>query len=62
MMNNKPEFMTIREAAQVLGKQVRTIREWIHIGKIDAVKDLKGYRWLVFTDEVKRILEADNAE
>ena len=58
---NAPEFVTIREAAQMLGRKVRTIRGWIYDGKIDAVKDLKGYRWLVFIDEVNRILEADDA-
>lgn len=58
-MTGKPEFVTIREVAKMLGKKVRTIRGWISNGRIDAVKDLKGYRWLVFLDEVERIMRED---
>lgn len=49
------EFVTIRTAAKMLGKSVRTIRSWIHRGKLTAVKDEHGYRWLILIDDVKKV-------
>ena len=37
--------MTIREVAEILGLKVRTIREWIKTGKIEAGKI--GNRWFI---------------
>lgn len=37
--------MTIREAAEALGLKVRTIREWIRKGKIEAGKI--GSKWFI---------------
>lgn len=65
-MGMEPKFVSVRTAAKMLGKKVRTIRDWIYKGKIDAVKSSNGYRWMIFLDEVNRILgedaEVENAE
>lgn len=37
--------MTIREAAEILGLKVRTLREWIRKGKIEAGKI--GKVWII---------------
>lgn len=37
--------MTIKEAAEILGLKVRTIREWIRKGKIEAGKI--GCKWII---------------
>ena len=41
--------MTIRQTSDVLGLKVRTIREWIKTGRLDAMK--RGNRWHVL-DEI----------
>lgn len=65
-MGMEPKFVSVRTAAKMLGKKVRTIRDWIYKGKIDAVKSSNGYRWMIFLDEVNRILgedaEVENAD
>ena len=53
------DFVTIREAAKMLGKKVRTIRYWIHEGKINAIKTGSGYKWLICMDEIERVLGND---
>ena len=58
-MGMEPKFVSVRTAAKMLGKKVRTIRDWIYKGKIDAVKSSNGYRWMIFLDEVNRILGED---
>lgn len=57
-MSLEPKFVTIRTTAKMLEISVRTVRNWIMTGKLDAIKEPSGYRWLVFLDEVNRILEA----
>ena len=51
-----PKFVRTRTAAKMLGKKVRTVRQWIWDNKLDAVKDANGRTWLVFLDEVERII------
>lgn len=48
--------MTIREVAVYAGVQVRTVREWIRRGKINAIK--QGYRYYISEDEAVRVTEA----
>jgi excisionase family DNA binding protein len=45
----------IPEAADQLGRQVRTIRQWIHDGKIKAIKPPNKRHWMISEDEVERI-------
>lgn len=55
------EFYTIRNAAKVLNHPVRTVRYWVVTGKIKAVKDLNGRRWLIPISEIKRLMGEDCA-
>lgn len=56
-MEQEVKLITIRQAAKILNRRVRTVRDWIHKGKIDAVKGINGYRWYVFLDEIERLVE-----
>ena len=44
--------MTIRQTADALGLKVRTIRQWVRLGKIKAEKH--GQYWYIFDDEIMR--------
>lgn len=48
-------MLTIQDASKILGVAVRTIRFWIQTGKIKAVKNETGYKWLISMEEVERI-------
>ena len=52
--------MTIKEAAEALGLKVRTIREWIKIGRIQAKK--VGCKWIIPEDAIlsKEVQERAN--
>jgi len=41
-----PEWVTLREAAEITGKAVKTVRKWAVAGKVLAQKDSKGI-WFV---------------
>jgi excisionase family DNA binding protein len=57
-INGKPlpkrTFMWSSEAAEVIGCEPRTIREWIRDGKIESARreDENGGRWQIAVDEV----------
>ena len=58
MVNMGGDYMTIRETAEALGLKVRTIREWIRKGKIEAGKI--GNKWfipydVIYSEEVQEI-------
>lgn len=59
-MGFEPKFVTVRIAAKMLNRKVRTVRGWIHSEKIKAIKDSNGHRWLIYLDEVERILGEDS--
>lgn len=50
-------YYELHAVAKLLGKKVRTIRYWVQIGKLKAIKNLTGYRWLVSQEEIDRIRE-----
>ena len=52
----------LSEVAALLGLKVRTIRQWVHDGKIKANKAPGTKRWLVFESEIRRIQGADGNE
>lgn len=55
-------YYELHVVAKLLGKKVRTIRYWVQTGRIKAIKNLTGYRWLVSQEEINRIREEmDNA-
>ena len=45
----------LNEVARMLGVQVRTVRSWVHSGKIKAQKIAGTKRWIVLESEVKRL-------
>ena len=50
-------YYRLNDAARMLGIQVRTLREWIKLGKIKAIKDANNWYWLISEDEVAKYLE-----
>ena len=46
---------TLLEVADLLGLKVRTIRQWVHDGKIRAVKPKGAKQWIVFESEIRRL-------
>ena len=54
MIDKNKSLLKLRDASKVMGIQVRTLREWIKLGKINAVK-LEGCpMWFISTDEIER--------
>lgn len=45
---------TLRETARILGIQVRTVRQWVKEGKIEAKKYDKCRMWFVSAEEIER--------
>ena len=43
------------ETASLLGIKVRTVREWIRNGKLNAQKLANSNRWVVLESEIKRV-------
>ena len=50
----------LREAAALLGVKVRTIREWIKLGKIQAVKSENDWYWEIPESEIVKRLSDEN--
>lgn len=48
---------SIREAAEIIGVQVRTIREWLKLGKIHGEKNPISKRWFFTQEEINRVAE-----
>lgn len=48
------ELYKLKDASKMLGLQVRTLREWIKLGKIKAIK-LEGCpMWFISSEEIKK--------
>ena len=47
---------SIKEASTVLGVKVRTVREWIHDGKLKAKKYDCSNRWFISESEIIRLM------
>jgi len=43
------------QAAELLGVKPRTIREWLHNGKLKANKIPNSDRWIIMESEIKRM-------
>ena len=52
----------VMQVSQLLGIKSRTVREWIHTGKIKANKIYGSQRWIVMESEVKRLQGVHNSE
>ena len=46
------KYYSLKEAAKLLGIQVRTVREWIRQGKIQAEKAENGWYWRISEEEI----------
>ena len=44
----------LRESSAMIGIKVRTIREWIRLGKIHAIQDSRTRRWYISESEIER--------
>lgn len=49
------QYYHIRAAAQLLGMTVRTVRQWVHDGKIKAVQYANRGKWYIPESEINRI-------
>jgi excisionase family DNA binding protein len=46
---------SLLQTAEFLGIKVRTVRDWVHKGKIKATKITGSNRWVVKESEIKRL-------
>lgn len=53
------KYYTIREVAEILGVKVRTVREWLRLGKIQAERSDNGWYWMISEEEVARHANKD---
>ena len=49
------KMYSLRQAAEILGVKIRTLREWVMQKKVHAVKYPNSNRWYVTESEIKRI-------
>lgn len=49
------KMYSLRSAAELLGIKTRTAREWVHNGKMYAIKYPGGKRWYVTAEEIERV-------
>ena len=52
----------LQEVADLLGMKVRTMRQWVHDGKIKATKIPGTKRWIVMENEVRRLQNNANED
>ena len=52
----------LREAALLLGVKIRTLRQWITLGKIKAERGENDWYWEISEEEIIRKLGAMNNE
>lgn len=54
-MNEYDNRYSLRQASNILGVKVRTLREWIRNGKIKAQKYEISNRWFITQSEIDRV-------
>ena len=54
-MNLDERGYNLKDVADLLGLKVRTVRQWVHDGKIQATKIPNSRRWIVMESEIKRL-------
>lgn len=50
---------TLKDVAKVTGLKVRTVRQWVHDGKLRAVKPKGAKQWVVSESEIRRLQNGD---
>lgn len=48
-------YYNLKEVSVLLGIKVRTAREWVHNGKMNATKYADGKSWYVAESEIRRL-------
>ena len=56
-MNQEGKFYTIRQTANIIGIKVRTVREWLNMGKLEGTKDKVSGRWRIPEESVLKYVE-----
>ena len=55
-MSDKMErYYNLKETSALLGIKIRTAREWVHNGKMKAVKYPHSSQWYIAESEIRRI-------
>ena len=49
----------LRDVADILGVKVRTVRQWVHDGRIEATKVAGGKHWFVKESEIRRVQDGN---
>lgn len=49
------KYYKVREVAQICGVKVRTVREWIKLGKIKTERDTNQWYYLIPEAEVEKM-------
>lgn len=49
------KMYSLRQAANILGVKIRTLRGWVVQGKVNATKYPNSNRWYIAEDEIRRI-------
>lgn len=49
------KYYKVREVAQICGVKVRTVREWIKLGKIKTERDTNQWYYLIPETEVEKM-------
>lgn len=60
MIEKVERYYNLNEASVLLGIKIRTAREWVHNGKMNAVKYPNSKSWYVPASEIRRIQNGDN--
>lgn len=56
------KYYSLRKAGEMLGIRVRTCRQWIHDGKIVAIKYPSSNRWYISESEIVRLRNAKDKD
>ena len=55
-------FITVKQAAQLLGVHPNTIRNWIELGILKRYQVGRGYRVLLKTEEIEKAISRSDIE
>jgi excisionase family DNA binding protein len=53
---------SLNDASEILGIKVRTLRQWVHDGKVNAIKYSRGSRVYITAEELERVRDNGNKD
>lgn len=59
-MSEITKCYNLAETSRLMGVKVRTLRKWIHDGKLKAIKYGDGRRWYISANEIQRVTVVKN--